>query len=130
MSVAYFIAVNKAPSDLDVYVNGKAIAKYSNFLERCSKELDIASLEDYVSLDPEEAASFISDHGGDLEGIEIPEEKWFSAEEGEKWVSTMINYIVNLENAPEELLSDLNEYQDLFKKLLIYDKKWHFEVDF
>lgn len=130
MSSAYYISVENAPEDLDYFVNGKAVSQYARFLGEAAKELGTRSVDEFVSQDPEEAAEFIADHGGDPDEIELPEEVWYDAQVGVEWTEAMLGCLDGKESDYQNLIDDLNEYKELFYQLKEAGLRWHFSVDF
>jgi len=72
------------------------------------------------------------------EEFDIPEEHreaetpWFDPAEGIRWVSAVSQYVVSNENAvpePDQVLSELREYEELFKRAHEIGSKWHFAMD-
>ena len=92
--------------------------------------MGIQSADDFVSQNPEEAAAFITDHGGDPDEIDLPPENWHDAEAGLEWVRAMLDHLERKEPSLQDLIEDLNEYRELLSKLAADELRWHFSIDF
>jgi hypothetical protein len=132
MSVAFFIVTEREIDDLDTFVDGKAIAKVSEkALNKVCAAAGIKSIYDYVSIDPDDLADFLEDE--DVESPDsLPPEQWFSPAEGSEWAAKLSEYLranpTVIKGTPE-VLSDLAEYETVFKELQGHGVRWHFQVD-
>jgi len=125
MSVAYFIVLNDEDPGFDPFVNGKFVAQEASKLDRISKKLGIKNINDYCSQD-------FCEFGEEFESPNDSAEKWFPAAEGIEWVSKLMGYLQknpNKVNNVEGIMSDLNEYMDVFKKAEVANLNWHFNID-
>jgi hypothetical protein len=133
MSGAYYIVLDVPEPGFDTFVNGKFLSRNSATLNRICQDLGLREFDDYVSVDPEYAKATIEENGGDPSSFDLPEEQWFSAREGIEFVSRLSSYIEahsdSIENS-EKILSDLQEYIQLFGRAESIQAKWHLDVDF
>jgi len=73
------------------------------------------------------------EHGVEVGETNSPAEQWFEPDEGLKWVNRLIE---QLEAQPatlkksKDVLSDLREYERVFKKAKTIGSRWHLQVDF
>ena len=133
MSVAFFIVTEREVEGLETFVNGKAIAKVSDKAMRdiCTSA-GVKSIYDFVSADPEELAEVLGDEGAE-ETESLPAEQWFAPEEGLEWtkkLSAYLNANPTVIKGTSGVLSDLTEYEEVFKGLQSHGVRWHFAVDF
>ena len=133
MSVAFFIVTEREVEGLETFVNGKAIAKVSDKeMQKLCTVAGVKSIYDFVSADPEELAEFLGDEGAD-ESEELPAEQWFEPQEGLEWTTKLVAYL-NANPAAIKgtsgVLSDLAEYEQVFKGMQSHGVRWHFAVDF
>lgn len=127
MSVAYFIVLDKDDVDFDPFVNGKAIAHAFDELASFCKQHQLKTIEDFHSQD-------LSEFVDELDDFEMPEqeEKWFTADEGVEWVTSLLAKL-NSEKpifASQDIYEDLKEYLEVFKDAKRVCAKWHLELDF
>jgi hypothetical protein len=133
MSVAFFIVTDRKVDGLDTFVNGKDIARVSDKeLAKACIAAGVKSIYDYVSQDPDELRDFLESEGLEESG-DLPPEEWFNAEDGLNWTIKLAEYLRTnptvIKNS-SNVLSDLAEYEVVFKGLQAHGIRWHFEVEF
>ena len=136
MSAAFFIVIDRDNPGFDTMVNGKFLSRDAKQLEKIAKSLGLRPLENYVSYSPEDALALIEDMGTDpdeIDGLELPEQKWYEPEEGLEWVNKVIAYVrgnpSSVKNA-EGVLADLDEYRTVFEHASSIKARWNLQVDF
>lgn len=136
MSAAFFIALDCEDPGFDTFVNGKNLSKDSEGLGRMASALGLRPLEDYVSYSPDEALEMMEDMGGDPEALaqaELPEEQWFTAEEGLDLVARLASHVranpAGLRDA-EGVLSDLREFEGVLAQAKAIGARWNLKLDF
>ena len=136
MSAAYFIVLDKENPGFDTMVNGKFLAQDAKGREKISKALGIHRFDDYVSYSPEEARAMMEDLGSDPEEIEeteLPEQKWFAAQEGLDLVAKLNSHIRANPKAVKNakgVLADLEEHRAVFENAKKIGARWNLQVDF
>ncbi len=133
MSGAYFIVLDTPDAGFDTFVNGKFLFRHATTLDHICQELRLKTLNEYVSQSQEDARITIEEYGGDPESIEIPEEHWFAIEEGVEFTTRLSAHIKTYPQCVRnsaELLSDLQEYLQVFEQARQVHAKWHLDVDF
>lgn len=132
MGAAFFIVLEKTDVDFDTFVNGKFLSKDSEQLEKIASNLDLPTLEDYVSYSPDEAQATIAEFGG-TEEVTLPDQKWFAPQEGLDYTSKLAEHIranPSVVNDANAILSELQEFKNLFEKAKAIGTRWHLRVDF
>ena len=136
MSAAFFIVLDQKNPDFDTVVNGKFLSQEARPLAKIARSLGIRPLEEYVSYTPEEAREMmeeLGDDAGEIEGTELPEQKWYQSEEGLDWVSQVSTHIRANPSAvrnAEGVLADLHEYRAVFERAKAIGARWNLQVDF
>ena len=133
MSVAYFIVIKPEIEGFDPFVNGKAIAKVNEkALTKLCNSLKVRPLVEFVSQNPDDLAAFLESEGVDDPG-EIPQEQWFSADDGLTTVRALKQHLAEnpdaLKNAAA-IVEDLDEYENVLDRVKKENVKWHLDVDF
>lgn len=132
MGAAYYIVLDRQIAGLDPFVNGKAVARESERLERVTQSLGLRDVNEFVSASPDDLMATAEELGIELPG-EPPPEAWFAPEEGLSWILQLQNHLKarpnDVSNA-EAVLSDLAEYQEVLDAAKENDVRWHFAVDF
>ena len=130
---ALFVAFERDIPDFDPYVNGHALSDSERKLERIAKELKVTPLMNFFGQNPEEAAAFIEDEGGDPDEIDIPDEAWFDATDGLRTIETLLEHLgTNPDALPntDGVISELKEWQTVLKRAAADGIGWHLEVEY
>jgi len=133
MSAAYFIVLENKKPGFDPLVNGKFLSKEIKNLDRLCENLGINDINSFVSYAPEELDEMMQELGVDACETNSPAEQWFEPDEGLTWVTRLIEYLeaqpATLQKS-KEVLSDLREYEQVFKKAKAIGSRWRLHVDF
>jgi hypothetical protein len=131
MGSALFIVPEREIPTLDVFVDGKALAR-SNDLDRLAEQAGVRPLMQFFSLSPEDAAEAFEAVGAELpaEGFSPPD--WYSAEDG---LITVRGLLAVITTHPERLpdastvVEDLREFERVLSQLASEDVRWYLAVD-
>jgi hypothetical protein len=133
MGGAYYIVLDQPNPGFDVFVNGKFMAQDTKAIDRIAKKLGVRKPLDWFSMNPEDAAGMLEDEGVDAADVALPPEQWFDAGEGLQWVTALRDHIranpKAVKNAPG-VLSDLDEFANVFTQAKAIGAKWHLTIDF
>ena len=129
MSVAYYIVLDTDEPGFDVFVNGKFLAQDADKLDTVCKKLGLSTFDEYAAMSEDDLSDIL---GEDLELPDGDEEQWFTADEGIRFVTSLMSYLKANPaaiNNPEGVLADLAEYETIFEKTKQIDAKWHLNID-
>ena len=136
MGGAFFIVLDREDPGFDTMVNGKFLSQNATQLEKIARSLGVPPLEEYVSYSPEQARGMMEDLGTDpleIEGMELPEQKWYEPHEGLDWVSKVSAQVradpSSVRNS-EGVLADLDEYRTVFDRARSIKARWNLRIDF
>jgi len=121
MGAAYYIVLDHEIEGLDSMIDGKALSRHMESLDAAADQLGVRRLTEFFSIDPEEAAEFLSE----VEDIKMPTLQQFSAEEG---LATVRALLTRPEARPA--LQDLQECERVLKAAAEHGVKWHLAVDY
>jgi hypothetical protein len=133
MAASLYIVVEGEDPGFDTFVNGQALARHEDALERMARQLRVAPLLDFFSAD-ENSMALLSEQGAvDPDwGKHLPLPQWFQAPEGLLSVRSLIGF---LEENPAALgsetsatVSELREYERVLGKTALYGLRWHLAV--
>ena len=133
MAASMYIVVEGEDPGFDIFVNGQALARNEDALERMAKQLRVAPLLEFFSAD-ENSMALLSELGaGDPDwGKHLPQTQWFHAPEGLVTVMALIEFLeenpVALGSETGTVLSELREYQSVLGKTALYQLRWHLAV--
>ena len=126
MGAALFIKLDR-DVDFDTFVNGKALSRTADVLDKLAAQLGVKPLMEFFSTDPaalpEEAA-----------GIEITwKEEWFPASEGLATIRALLSHL-EANDVPgvdkDRVMADLKEFEQVLGEADKRAIQWHLEVDY
>jgi len=126
---AYYIVLQETiPGVEAVGLEGRALSKNSVELEALAKQAGVIPLLMFFSSTPEQVAGLLEDHV--RKNVQIPEERWFSAEEGLNTISALLTSLAEI--PPPESLSlakELTEFQQVLQAARSRNVRWHLGID-
>jgi hypothetical protein len=133
MAASLYIVVEGEDPGFDIFVNGHALARYEDALERMAERLHVRPLLEYFSADENSMALLLEQGSGDPEWARhLPEPQWFAPSEGLLTVRALLGH---LENAPAVLgsetplvVQELREYERVLYKTATHQLRWHIAV--
>src|SRR5271163_3385647 len=133
MGATLYIVVEGEDPGFDIFVNGRALARNEDALEKMAQRIGVKPLLEFFSADENSMALLLEEGAGDPEWAKtLPPPQWFSPEDGLVTISTLIDY---LRDAPAALGSDtanavreLEEFQRVLRKTSIRNLKWQLAV--
>lgn len=133
MAASMYIVVEGEDPGFDIFVNGRALARYESAVERLALEIGVRPLLEFFSADEHSMALLIEEGAGNPDLLKrLPPTQWYSGEEGLRTVEALV---VALEEDPYQLgsegamvLSELREYQKVLQKTADRGFRWHLAV--
>ena len=133
MAASLYIVIAGDDPGFDTFVNGAAMARNEDKLERLSEQLRIAHLLDFFSADSDSMA-LLEQEGYKLPTSPsmLPPTQWFSAEDGLEAVSALHEYleahISYLGDDTAAVVQELEEYMTVLEKAAARNLRWHLAV--
>jgi hypothetical protein len=133
MSASMYIVVEGEDPGFDIFVNGQALARNEDALERLADKLSVRPLLEFFSADRNSMALLLDQGAGDPGWTHhLPQPQWFPPEDGLRTVRTLLDF---LSMAPAALGSDteaidreLREYETVLRKTAQRNLRWHLAV--
>ena len=133
MSASLYIVVEGEDPGYDIFVNGQALARNEDALERLAIRLNVAPLLEFFSADRNSMALLLDQAAGAPEWTgHLPQPQWFVPAEGLRTVRALLDF---LEISPTALGSDtpavrreLHEYEAVLRKTVQRGLRWHLAV--
>lgn len=133
MAASMYIVVEGEDPGYDIFVNGRALARYEDALERVALRLGVKPLIEFFSADENSMSLLIEEGAGNPELIRrLPPPQWYSPADG---LATVRALISALEQNPQQLgtegpqvLSELQEYARVLDKANGAGHRWHLAV--
>jgi hypothetical protein len=133
MSASMYIVVEGEDPGYDIFVNGHALARNEDALEKLAVRLGVKPLLEFFSADQNSMALLLEEGAGDPEWAKtLPPPQWFSPGDGLITISTLREH---LKNAPATLgsettpvVAELEEYERVLRKTVQRDLRWQLAV--
>jgi hypothetical protein len=123
MSVAFYPVLRSPDIGIDTAVDGKALSRASDLLDRLALDAGVTPLTQFISVE--------SDDYGILEdtGIELPATNWFSAADGLRTVRALLSGVTQAGEGNGALLADLRALEKVLVQADERHVEWHLEID-
>ncbi len=133
MAASMYIVVEGDDPGFDTFVNGRALARNEDALERLAIRLGVRPMIDFFSADENSMSLLIEEGAGNPDLLsKLPPPQWFEGREGLASVSAML---VALTEDPSQLGSEgefireeLAEYETVLRKTAARNLRWHLAV--
>ena len=126
---AFYIILQEKIRGVDATgLEGRALSKYSEKLEALARRAGVTSLMNLFSASEEEMTGFLEDHGSD---VKLPEEKWFTAEEGLKTITALLGALADApSNENSALAAELAQFRQVLQAAQSRNIRWHLGIDY
>jgi len=133
MAASLYIVVEGEDPEFDIFVNGHALARNEDALERMAGRLDVHPLLDFFSADENSMALLLEEGGAEPEWERpLPQPQWFDASDGLLTVSALISSLTAapaaLGSETQPVLTELRQYQRVLRKASLHGLRWHVAV--
>lgn len=128
-----YIVVEGEDPGFDIFVNGHALARNEDALEKLALRLGIKPLLEFFSADQNSMALLLEEGAGDPEWAKtLPPPQWFSPDDGLTTISTLLDFLrdgpsaLGSETVP--IISELEEYERVLQKTSMRNLRWQLAV--
>jgi len=133
MAASIYIVVEGEDPGFDIFVNGHALARNEDALERLTESLGVAPLLQFFSADENSMCLLLEQGAGDPEwSRHLPEPQWFDPAQGLLTVRALIRFLsetpFSLGSETKPVLMELREYETVLAKTQKYNLRWHLAV--
>ena len=133
MAASLYIVVEGEDPGFDIFVNGHALARNEDALERLAERLKVSPLLDFFSADENSMALLLEQGAGNPDWAHhLPEPQWFGPSTGLVAVRGLLEFLqaspmaLGTETAP--VVSELKEYERVLRKTEQHGLRWHLAV--
>ena len=89
-----YIVVEGEDPGFDIFVNGQALARNEDSLEKLAARLNARPLLEFFSADHNSMALLLDEGAGDPEWAKtLPPPQWFAPDDGLETISTLLDYL-------------------------------------
>src|ERR1017187_10630865 len=129
MAASMYIVVEGEDPGYDIFVNGRALARHEDALERLALQLGVKPMIEFFSADENSMSLLIEEGGGNPELIRrLPPPQWYAAGDG---LATVRALVAALKDDPQQLgtegpqvLGELAEYKRVLEKTMRAGLRW------
>jgi hypothetical protein len=128
-----YIVVEGEDPGYDIFVNGHALARNEDALEKLALRLNVKPLLEFFSADQNSMALLLEEGAGDPEWAKtLPPPQWFTPEDGLVTVRTLLDYLKDrptiLGTETEPVVCELMEYSLVLEKTVGRNLRWQLAV--
>jgi hypothetical protein len=133
MAASLYIVIEGDDPGFDTFVNGAALARNEDKLEKLAEFLEVAHLLDFFSADADSMA-LLEQEGYKLPttAAVLPPTQWFSSDDGLEVVSALHEYleghITYLGDDTAAAVQELEDYMTVLEKSSARNLRWHLAV--
>ncbi len=133
MAASLYIVVEGEDPGFDIFVNGHALARNEDALERLAERLKVSPLLDFFSADENSMALLLEQGAGNPEWARhLPEPQWFAPDAGLVTVCALQELFCGAPTAlgseTAAVVSELHEYDRVLRKTAQRGLRWHLAV--
>jgi len=133
MAVSLYIVVEGEDPGYDIFVNGQALARNEDALERLAERLKVTPLLEFFSADENSMALLLEQGAANPDwAIHLPQPQWYDAPAGLLTVCALIHFLeadpAALGSETHPVLMELREYERVLRKTAHHALHWHLAV--
>jgi hypothetical protein len=133
MAASLYIVVQGEDPGFDIFVNGHALARNEDALERLAERLHVAPLLEFFSADENSMALLVDQDEEPLDlHLPLPQPQWYDPADGLVTVRALKEFLglnpAALGAETQPILTDLSEYERVLRKTAQRGLRWHVAV--
>jgi hypothetical protein len=128
-----YIVVEGEDPGFDIFVNGRALARNEDALEKLARKLGIKPMLEFFSADENSMALLLEEGAGNPEWAKtLPPPQWFAPEDGLISICTLLDFLrehpmaLGSETAP--VLKEIEEFERVLRKAAHRRLRWQLAV--
>jgi hypothetical protein len=133
MGATLYIVVEGEDPGFDIFVNGRALARNEDALEKMAQRIGVKPLLEFFSADENSMALLLEEGAGDPEWAKtLPPPQWFSPEDGLITVCTLLDHLkaspTALGTETPAVLREMEEFERVLRKTAQRQMRWQLAV--
>ncbi|HEY1984007.1 MAG TPA: hypothetical protein VGG85_01275 [Terracidiphilus sp.] len=133
MAASLYIVVEGEDPGFDIFVNGHALARNEDALERLAERLKVRPLLEFFSADENSMALLLEQGAGNPEWARhLPQPQWFTPANGLLTVRALLDFFGTMPSAlgseTAAVISELRDYERVLTKTAQRHLRWHLAV--
>ena len=128
---SFYIVLQESIPGIDgISLEGRALSQHSDELQELAQKAGVQPLTSFFSVDKEDIWGLIGEDSERV-GIQVPEQRWFAAEDGLRTVKALLAAVATLPSAlREKLTSELTEFQRVLGAAQARAIGWRLGIDY
>ena len=133
VAASLYIVVEGEDPGFDIFVDGHALARNEDALERLAERLNVSPLLKYFSAD-QDSMELLLEQGAEVQEWKrsLPEPQWFDSSDGLLTVTALVDRLAAepaaLGSETQPVLFELRKYQVVLRKAASRGLRWHLAV--
>jgi hypothetical protein len=128
-----YIVVEGEDPGYDIFVNGRALARNEDALEKLAQRLGIKPLLEFFSADENSMALLLDEGAGDPEWAKtLPPPQWFAPEDGLISLCTLLDFLrehpASLGSETSHVVKEFEEFERVLRKTAQRHLRWQLAV--
>jgi hypothetical protein len=133
MAASLYIVVEGDDPGFDIFVNGRALARNEDALDRLAQRLKASPLLEFFSADENSMALLLEQGAGNPEWANhLPQPQWFTPDLGLATVTALLDFFrtspTALGSETAAVVSELREFDRVLRKTAQHGLRWHLAV--
>jgi hypothetical protein len=133
MSASLYIVVEGEDPGFDIFVNGRALARNEDALEKTAQRLGVKPMLEFFSADENSMALLLEEGAGDPEWAKTrPPPQWFSPEDGLVTVCALLEHFdacpTALGTETAAVKREIEEFERVLRKTAQRQLRWQLAV--
>jgi len=133
MAASLYIVVEGEDPGYDIFVNGQALARNEDALERLAERLHVTPLLEFFSADENSMALLLEQGVASPDWARhLPQPQWYPAPDGLVTVCALMEFLAEnpaaLGSETQPVLLELKEYERVLRKTAGHHLNWHIAV--
>jgi hypothetical protein len=133
MAASLYIVVEGEDPGYDIFVNGQALARNEDALERLAERLHVRPLLEFFSADENSMALLLEQGVASPDWARhLPQPQWFDAPDGLLTICALMEFLTAhpaaLGSETQPVLVELREYERVLRKTAEHNLHWHIAV--
>ena len=128
-----YIVVEGEDPGFDIFVNGRALARNEDALEKLARKLGIKPMLEFFSADENSMALLLEEGAGNPEWAKtLPPPQWFAPEDGLISICTLLDFLrehpMALGSETSAVLKEIEEFERVLRKAAQRHLRWQLAV--
>jgi hypothetical protein len=128
---AFYVVLQEKIAGVDaIGMEGRALSEHNDKLELLARQAGVRPLTSFFSVKKEEVLGILGSQEVEEGGLQIPEEQWFSPEEGLEMIAALLTGLSDASPENTVVMRELKEFQRVLEAARARNVPWHLGIDY